>query len=125
MYMHYFKDFLAQAITKGVDRGTCLLCRKFLLELAVDTHEEDFPRQTSGNGTQGNWRAAIYNPMRVYKMAYNLSAEKHVHCLNNCSQNGKCTEDGQCKCHGDWAGGDCSIDLSTSCVQGTRKAIPK
>ena len=27
---------------------------------------------------QGVWRAAIHNPMRIYKVAYNLSATKQV-----------------------------------------------
>ena len=64
--------------------------------------------------------------MRIYQIAYNLTATKQGHCLNGCSAHGACTEDGVCQCTGNWAGGDCSVDTSaTSCQQGTRKAAPR
>jgi hypothetical protein len=48
---------------------------------------------------QGVWRAAIHNPMRIYKVAYNLTTIKVARCLNNCSGHGDCSEDAVCHCH--------------------------
>lgn len=53
-------------------------------------------------GSQGLWRAAIYNPMHIYKISYNLTVSRTAACLNNCSQHGTCTPDGLCHCEGDW-----------------------
>ncbi|KAK9843435.1 hypothetical protein WJX81_002486 [Elliptochloris bilobata] len=74
--------------------------------------------------TQGLWRAAIYNPMHIYKVSYNLTVSRSAACLNNCSQHGTCTADGLCHCEGDWTGGDCSVSLAHHCAQGTRRATP-
>ena len=56
------------------------------------------------HGSQGLWRAAIYNPMHIYKISYNLTVSRTAACLNNCSQHGTCTADGLCHCEGDWYG---------------------
>ena len=56
----------------------------------------------SVHGCQGLWRAAIYNPMHIYKISYNLTVSRTAACLNNCSQHGTCTADGLCHCEGDW-----------------------
>lgn len=67
----------------------------------------------------------MYNPIRVYAMAYNLTAVNQVHCLNNCSGHGECQADGTCVCQSPWNGGDCSLDQSVSCVQGNRHGTLK
>jgi hypothetical protein len=53
-------------------------------------------------GRQGLWRAAIYNPMHIYRLTYNLTVSRSAACLNNCSQHGACSADGLCHCEGDW-----------------------
>lgn len=75
--------------------------------------------------TQGVWRAAIYNPMRIYKLSYNLTASKEAHCLNGCNGHGTCSEDAVCHCEDNWTGGDCSVYASgASCQPGSRKPSP-
>ena len=59
------------------------------------------PDRVRGAG-QGLWRAAIYNPMHIYKISYNLTVSRAAACLNNCSQHGTCSADGLCHCQGDW-----------------------
>jgi len=61
-------------------------------------------RQQNGAaaGRQGLWRAAIYNPMHIYRLSYNLTVSRSAACLNNCSQHGACSADGLCHCEGDW-----------------------
>lgn len=34
----------------------------------------------------------MYNPMRTYPLAFNLTVAKHANCLNNCSSHGACSE---------------------------------
>ena len=41
---------------------------------------------------QGIWRVALYNPMRTYPLAFNLTVAKQAICLNNCSDHGTCSE---------------------------------
>ena len=64
---------------------------------------------------QGLWRIAIYNPMLVHQIGYNLTAFKVAHCLNNCSGHGQCDSNGVCQCDGNWAGGDCSVNKDGDC----------
>lgn len=73
---------------------------------------------------QGVWRAAIYNPMRIYKLGYNLTTTKEGRCLNNCTGHGTCSEDAICHCHDNWTGGDCSVHAKGGCELGSRKAMP-
>ena len=65
--------------------------------------------------------AALFNPMRLYKIGYNLTVSKTASCLNDCSGRGSCSQDGECLCEGGFAGGDCSIDLAGQCQHGTMK----
>ena len=44
------------------------------------------------HAVQGIWRVAVYNPMRTYPLAFNLTVAKHANCLNNCSSHGACSE---------------------------------
>ena len=74
---------------------------------------------------QGVWHAAMYNPMRIYQIAYNLTAIRHGHCLNDCSGHGECSDDGICSCAGTWSGGDCSVDPAGTCLSGSRKPSPR
>ena len=74
---------------------------------------------------QGTWRAAIYNPMRIYKLGYTIKLSKQANCLNDCSGHGDCTEDGICNCHDNWAGGDCSIQPLEPCQEGSRKPVDR
>lgn len=67
------------------------------------------------NGAQGLWRVAIYNPMRMYQVGYNLTALKIAHCLNECSGHGQCDHTGTCHCDPNWAGGDCSVNKDGDC----------
>lgn len=67
---------------------------------------------------QGFWRIAIYNPMLVHQIGYNLTAVKVAHCLNNCSGHGQCDSNGVCQCEGNWAGGDCSVNKDGDCQVG-------
>lgn len=61
------------------------------------------------------WRVAIYNPMRMYQVGYNLTALKIAHCLNECSGHGQCDDTGTCLCDANWAGGDCSVNKDGDC----------
>ena len=71
---------------------------------------------------QGVWRAAMYNPMRMYKLAYNLTTVKEGRCLNNCTDHGTCSDDAVCHCLDNWTGGDCSVYArGGSCSPGSRK----
>ncbi len=53
---------------------------------------------------------AVYNPMRQYRIAYNLTISKEGRCLNNCTgpSHGTCNSDGVCECAVRRGGGDCS-----------------
>ena len=73
---------------------------------------------------QGVWRAAIYNPMRIYKLGYNLTTTKEGRCLNNCTSHGSCSDDAICHCHDNWTGGDCSVYAKGGCDPGSRKPMP-
>ena len=73
---------------------------------------------------QGLWRVAIYNPMRLYQIGYNLTAIKLAHCLNGCNGHGECDSDGTCRCYDNWAGGDCSVNQKGGCQAGTHKSTP-
>ena len=71
--------------------------------------------------SQGMWRGAIFNPRDYLRMDYNITVEKKVYCLNDCTSpdHGTCGENGICQCKNGFAGGDCSV--STMCAEGTRK----
>ena len=76
-------------------------------------------------GCQGLWRAAIYNPMHIYKISYNLTVSRTAACLNNCSQHGTCTADGLCHCEGDWCGTSvwAAASLTCACVKSSDKFL--
>ncbi|GMH37182.1 hypothetical protein BSKO_05055 [Bryopsis sp. KO-2023] len=44
------------------------------------------------------WRAAIYNPIENYEVGYKINLQRKVSCLNDCSGNGVCNENGICQC---------------------------
>ncbi|EIE26855.1 hypothetical protein COCSUDRAFT_39831 [Coccomyxa subellipsoidea C-169] len=92
---------------------------KQVMQLQNTTYEIDLcPSQLK----QGVWRAAIYNPMRIYKLAYNLTTVKEGRCLNNCTGHGTCSDDAVCHCLDNWTGGDCSVYArGGSCSPGSRK----
>ncbi len=73
---------------------------------------------------QGLWRIAIYNPMRLYQIGYQLTAVKLGNCLNDCSNHGLCNSDGLCDCSDNWIGGDCSVNQAGGgqCQEGTHKS---
>ena len=59
--------------------------------------------------------------MRIFSVGYDFNVTKSGVCLNNCTGHGLCTEEGECQCAGNWAGGDCSVDTSAgTCQQGSR-----
>ena len=91
--------------------------------MTVHTHKLAHTDKLCACPTQGLWRAAMYNPMRAYQMAFNLTVSKHATCLNNCSSHGKCSEDGVCVCTGNWQGGDCSVSPSAACQPGSRAPL--
>ena len=70
---------------------------------------------------QGMWRGAMFNPRDYLRMNYNITVEKKVYCLNDCTSadHGTCGDNGICQCKNGFAGGDCSV--STMCTEGTRK----
>lgn len=72
---------------------------------------------------QGFWRIAVYNPMLVYQIGYNLTALRIAHCLNNCNGHGQCDSSGTCQCEGNWAGGDCSVNKDGDCQVSARHCI--
>ena len=78
----------------------------------------------SPTAMQGFWRIAIYNPMLVYQIGYNLTAVKVAHCLNNCSGHGQCDSNGVCQCEGNWAGGDCSVNKDGDCQVNILHPLP-
>ena len=41
---------------------------------------------------QGIWRLALFNPLRSYSVAFNLTVSKHATCLNDCSGRGQCSQ---------------------------------
>ena len=61
---------------------------------------------------ESNWTLAVFNPMRTIDVGYTLVVKKIGHCLNHCSDHGQCNADGRCECQANWAGGDCSVDVS-------------
>jgi hypothetical protein len=61
---------------------------------------------------RGAWKAALYNPS-LLALNFSLSIDKLGKCLNDCSDKGTCSGDGVCQCQDGWAGGDCSVDLSS------------
>ncbi|KAK9824143.1 hypothetical protein WJX72_008089 [[Myrmecia] bisecta] len=73
--------------------------------------------------SKGTWRVAIYNPLRLYKIAYKLAAQKLAHCLNDCNGNGDCDADGMCRCRDNWTGGDCSVNQQAACQPGSRQGV--
>lgn len=95
---------------------------KHVLENQHDVYEIDLcPSQLKAD----LWRIAIYNPMRLYQIGYNLTAVKLAHCLNDCSGNGQCDSNGTCHCNDNWAGGDCSVNQAGGggCQAGTHKSV--
>ena len=72
---------------------------------------------------QGFWRIAVYNPMLVYQIGYNLTAVRIAHCLNNCNGHGQCDSSGMCQCESNWAGGDCSVNKDPDCQVSARHCI--
>ena len=69
------------------------------ISLGTPRDIKEYPnRVKSPCALQGVWRAAIHNPMRIYKIAYNLTTIKVARCLNNCSGHGTCSEDAICHC---------------------------
>lgn len=61
---------------------------------------------------QGPWKVALHNPLSNIPLNYTLTVEKIGKCLNNCSGKGECSDDGVCVCDTNWAGGDCSVEIS-------------
>ena len=83
-------------------------------------HDAKTVRQVIMSSTtmQGFWRIAIYNPMLVHQIGYNLTAVKVAECLNECSGHGQCDSNGACHCDANWAGGDCSVNKNDDCQVG-------
>ena len=57
---------------------------------------------------------AVYNPLPSLPLNYTVTIDKVGRCLNGCSGNGACSNDGLCECNKSWAGGDCSVQQSGS-----------
>ena len=74
---------------------------------------------------QGKWRVAVYNPASsLFPVAYNLTAKQVGYCLHDCSNHGRCQDDGTCICDDGYAGGDCSVTSSggsAGCTPGSRR----
>ncbi|KAL3154641.1 hypothetical protein ABBQ32_014088 [Trebouxia sp. C0010 RCD-2024] len=97
---------------KTIEPTTANYTFKHILEVQNSVYEIDLcPSQLKG----GLWRVAIYNPMRMYQVGYNLTALKIAHCLNECSGHGQCDHTGTCHCDPNWAGGDCSVNKDGDC----------
>jgi hypothetical protein len=59
---------------------------------------------------KGPWKVALHNPLQNIALNYTLTVEKVGRCLNRCSGQGTCSDDGVCECENNWAGGDCSVE---------------
>ncbi|GAB4820407.1 hypothetical protein N2152v2_007453 [Parachlorella kessleri] len=82
-------------------------------------------KASTGAGTCGVPTLAVYNPMRQYRIGYNLTVTKEGRCLNNCTGHGACNADGFCECTDNWQGGDCSVSLNATCLVGSRRGVKR
>jgi hypothetical protein len=66
--------------------------------------------------TEGHWKAALFNPLRMRAVKYTLEARLRTSCLNNCTapSHGTCNADGSCSCTHGWSGADCGF-LTSAC----------
>jgi hypothetical protein len=80
-------------------------------------NEQNIPRRLSICSSEykryTNWTLAVFNPVRNTGIGYNLTLHKIPKCFNNCCGHGECSEDGVCLCDGNYAGGDCSVEIQS------------